>query len=122
MSPTIQIDPSSVFLVTGGARGIAARCTIALAQEFQCRWILLGRTKLEPFEPEWAQAVREEEPEKIGPAPALADVQRPQKKMFQSVPWISMPGRRRALSSETFSASNFARASMQHCTCGENSL
>ncbi len=50
-----RIHPSSVFLVTGGARGITARCTIALAQHFPCKWILVGRTKLDEVEPDWAK-------------------------------------------------------------------
>ncbi|GAX34611.1 type I polyketide synthase [Nodularia sp. NIES-3585] len=48
-------DPQSqVFLVSGGAKGITAKCVIELAQRYQCRFILLGRSAAEP-EPVWAE-------------------------------------------------------------------
>lgn len=43
------------FLVSGGARGITARCVIRLAQAADSRWILLGRSTLMPNEPDWAR-------------------------------------------------------------------
>ena len=51
----LQIDPSSVFLVSGGAKGITAECVIKLAQNYQCRWILLGRSEFASVEPTWAK-------------------------------------------------------------------
>jgi NAD(P)-dependent dehydrogenase (short-subunit alcohol dehydrogenase family) len=48
-----QISESSVFIVSGGARGITAQCVRALAQAYRCRWILLGRSQIKP-EPDWA--------------------------------------------------------------------
>lgn len=44
----------SVFLVSGGGRGITADCVLALAAAYQCRFILLGRTPLDAEEPAWA--------------------------------------------------------------------
>ncbi|MBV9389118.1 MAG: SDR family NAD(P)-dependent oxidoreductase [Chroococcidiopsidaceae cyanobacterium CP_BM_ER_R8_30] len=55
MTKKARIDPSSVFLVSGGAKGITAECVIRLAQHYQCRWLLLGRSSLEGDEPTWAR-------------------------------------------------------------------
>lgn len=46
--------PSSVFLVSGGARGITARCVVELATRFGCSFALLGRTAPVEPEPAWA--------------------------------------------------------------------
>ena len=46
-----SISHESVFLVSGGARGVTAACLIELARQFQPRFALLGRTSLE-VEPE----------------------------------------------------------------------
>jgi NAD(P)-dependent dehydrogenase (short-subunit alcohol dehydrogenase family) len=54
MNPTSQINSSSVFLVSGGARGITAQCVIRLAQQYSGRWILLGRSAIADAEPTWA--------------------------------------------------------------------
>ena len=51
-----KITPATVFLVSGGARGITAHCVIALAQQYHCKFILLGRTALQE-DPAWAQGV-----------------------------------------------------------------
>jgi acyl transferase domain-containing protein len=55
MTVQTQIRPSSVFLVSGGAKGITAKCTIRLAQKHPCKFILLGRSQLVESEPEFAQ-------------------------------------------------------------------
>ncbi|MBW4635671.1 MAG: SDR family NAD(P)-dependent oxidoreductase [Iphinoe sp. HA4291-MV1] len=49
-----QITPSSVFVVSGGGKGITAHCVIKLAQRYQCKFILLGRSAISP-EPSWAK-------------------------------------------------------------------
>ncbi|MEA5617310.1 SDR family NAD(P)-dependent oxidoreductase [Cronbergia sp. UHCC 0137] len=54
MTATVQINPSSVFVVSGGAKGITAQCTIKLAQQQPCKFILLGRSEL-IAEPEFAR-------------------------------------------------------------------
>lgn len=53
MIPKAEINPSSVFLVSGGAKGITAQCVIRLAQRYQCKWILLGRSENAGVEPAW---------------------------------------------------------------------
>ncbi|MBO3461043.1 SDR family NAD(P)-dependent oxidoreductase [Aetokthonos hydrillicola Thurmond2011] len=55
-----QIRSSSVFLVSGGAKGITAKCIIRLAQNYPCKFILLGRSELLDKEPDWAQDCFEE--------------------------------------------------------------
>jgi hypothetical protein len=40
MTTTVQVSPSSVFVVSGGAKGITAQCTIKLAQQQRCKFIL----------------------------------------------------------------------------------
>ncbi len=52
MTATLQVNPSSVFLVSGGAKGITAQCTIKLAQNQPCKFILLGRSEI-TTEPEY---------------------------------------------------------------------
>ncbi|WP_193194013.1 SDR family NAD(P)-dependent oxidoreductase [Nostoc sp. MG11] len=47
-------DSQSVFLVSGGGRGITADCVAELAKAYKSKFILLGRTVLQPHEPEWA--------------------------------------------------------------------
>ncbi|MGK5731682.1 SDR family oxidoreductase [Streptomyces sp. URMC 124] len=42
----LGLGPESVLLFAGGARGIAARCAVALAAAARCRVELLGRTPL----------------------------------------------------------------------------
>jgi NAD(P)-dependent dehydrogenase (short-subunit alcohol dehydrogenase family) len=60
MSPRLSINPSSVVLVSGGARGITAQCVIRLAERSQCKFILLGRSGFEENEPEWARDISDE--------------------------------------------------------------
>jgi NAD(P)-dependent dehydrogenase (short-subunit alcohol dehydrogenase family) len=54
MSTTLDLPSSSVFLASGGARGITAQCVIRLAQDYGGRWILLGRSASADGEPDWA--------------------------------------------------------------------
>lgn len=39
------VDARSLFVVSGGARGITASCVVALARRFGCGFILLGRSE-----------------------------------------------------------------------------
>ena len=50
-----QIDSSSVFLVSGGAKGITAKCVIRLASVCKSKFILLGRSEFTGEEPAWAR-------------------------------------------------------------------
>ncbi len=68
MITTFQIPPSSVFVVSGGAKGITAQCTIKLAQSqignfgslsHSGIFILLGRSEITP-EPGYAHDCLEE--------------------------------------------------------------
>lgn len=54
IATTTQIRSSSVFLVSGGAKGITAKCVIKLAQHHGCKFILLGRSQLLDTEPDFA--------------------------------------------------------------------
>ncbi|WP_225894162.1 SDR family NAD(P)-dependent oxidoreductase [Atlanticothrix silvestris] len=60
MTILTQINPSSVLLVSGGARGITAECTIKLAQHQPCKFILLGRSEVLKTEPDFAHDCLEE--------------------------------------------------------------
>ncbi|NEO89208.1 MAG: SDR family NAD(P)-dependent oxidoreductase [Moorea sp. SIO3G5] len=55
MIQTAQISQSSVFLVSGGAKGITAECVIRMAQHQPCKFILLGRSSMMKHEPDWAK-------------------------------------------------------------------
>ncbi|MBU2648179.1 SDR family NAD(P)-dependent oxidoreductase [bacterium] len=50
-----RIDTSSVFLVSGGGKGVTAACVMELAKRYRCRFILLGRSEIPPGEPDWAK-------------------------------------------------------------------
>ena len=54
------ITSDSVVLVSGGARGITAKCVIRLAQKTQCRFILVGRSGLSQAEPGYAANCQDE--------------------------------------------------------------
>ncbi|MEI6442263.1 MAG: SDR family NAD(P)-dependent oxidoreductase [Nostocales cyanobacterium ELA583] len=49
-----EITKDQVFLVSGGAKGITAQCVIKIAQQYQCKFVLLGRSTTES-EPVWAE-------------------------------------------------------------------
>lgn len=53
------IEPQSVFVVTGGARGVVATCLLALAKRLPLRFLLLGRTPLKAEEPFTREAADE---------------------------------------------------------------
>jgi len=60
----IQLKPNlssgDVLIVTGGARGITAACSIALARNFTPRLVLLGRSPVPFPEPEWLIPLEDE--------------------------------------------------------------
>ncbi len=53
------IDPSMVFVVSGGGRGITARCVAALAGVHPCGFLLVGRSPLLEEDPVWARGCEE---------------------------------------------------------------
>ncbi|ALO36604.1 peptide-binding protein [Colwellia sp. MT41] len=55
-----SIDNKSVFLVSGGAKGVTAHCVIEIAKQYQSTFILLGRSVFDENEPSWAQGITEE--------------------------------------------------------------
>jgi NAD(P)-dependent dehydrogenase (short-subunit alcohol dehydrogenase family) len=48
------VTADSVFLVSGGARGVTANCVIDMARAFQCKFILLGRSNFDFVVPDYA--------------------------------------------------------------------
>jgi NAD(P)-dependent dehydrogenase (short-subunit alcohol dehydrogenase family) len=60
MTTQTQNPTTSVFLVSGGARGITAQCVIKLAQHQPGKFILLGRSAIAESEPDFAQDCFEE--------------------------------------------------------------
>ncbi len=56
--PVTGVDASSVFVVTGGARGITADCVVALARQVPARFALLGRTRIDAPAPAWAEGAQ----------------------------------------------------------------
>jgi len=49
------ITPQDVFLVSGGAKGVTAKCVIEMAKAFQCKFILLGRSDYDYQVPDYAK-------------------------------------------------------------------
>ena len=60
MTENNLVDPSSVVLVSGGARGITAQCVVHLAERARCKFILMGRSSLDEIAIPGAEAVRDE--------------------------------------------------------------
>lgn len=50
-----KITSSSVFVVSGGARGITAHCVIQLARRYACAFLLLGRSARTSPESAWVE-------------------------------------------------------------------
>ena len=54
------VGPTSVFVASGGGRGITAQCVMRMAQTLRCAFILLGRTAAIGPDPSWAEDCRTE--------------------------------------------------------------
>ncbi|WP_413693352.1 SDR family NAD(P)-dependent oxidoreductase [Psychromonas sp. KJ10-2] len=52
-----SINQDSVFLVSGGAKGVTAHCVIELAKQYQSKFILLGRSQYQADEASWSLAI-----------------------------------------------------------------
>ncbi|MEO0898369.1 MAG: SDR family NAD(P)-dependent oxidoreductase [Bacteroidota bacterium] len=50
-----KVSKDSVFLVSGGARGVTASCVVEMAKTFQSKFILLGRSDMTFEVPSYAQ-------------------------------------------------------------------
>ncbi len=48
-----SLTPNDVVIVTGGARGVTAAVSIAVARAHRCKLLLLGRSPLPTDEPSW---------------------------------------------------------------------
>jgi len=55
-----SINSDSVFLVSGGAKGVTAHCVIEIAKQYQAKFILLGRSTFDDNEPSWAKDITDE--------------------------------------------------------------
>lgn len=55
-----SITPDSLFLVSGGARGVTANCVIEMAKAFRCKFILLGRSNADFVVPAYAKNENDE--------------------------------------------------------------
>jgi len=49
-----QLDKNKVFLVSGGAKGVTAHCVIEIAKQYQCKFILVGRSSYQAQEDNWS--------------------------------------------------------------------
>jgi len=75
---TTQPNINSVFLVSGGGKGITAQCVIALAARFGSTFVLLGRSSIAEPEPVWAAVCDDEAALKQAAIQAaMAEGQRP---------------------------------------------
>jgi NAD(P)-dependent dehydrogenase (short-subunit alcohol dehydrogenase family) len=54
------MNHQSTCLITGGGKGITAQVAIAIAQQYHCKFILLGRSPIDNPEPQWAQGCEDE--------------------------------------------------------------
>ncbi|MCD6344424.1 MAG: SDR family NAD(P)-dependent oxidoreductase [Anaerolineae bacterium] len=66
MNTTVAPNKHTTFLVSGGAKGITARCVIELARRYQCHFVLLGRSEIVEPEPDWATGAEDERALKQG--------------------------------------------------------
>ncbi|MDZ7845148.1 MAG: KR domain-containing protein [Anaerolineales bacterium] len=66
-------DENTLFLVTGGGKGITAENAIALARTFHSRFLLLGRSPLLSAEPPWAVGVETDQDLKKNALEALSE-------------------------------------------------
>ncbi len=52
-TPSAEITRDSVFVVSGGAKGITADCVLYLAKQYQCKFVLLGRSAMDAVDDSW---------------------------------------------------------------------
>jgi polyketide-type polyunsaturated fatty acid synthase PfaA len=55
-----RITADSVFLVSGGAKGVTTHCVARIASEYRCKFILLGRSAFSASEPAWSNGIADE--------------------------------------------------------------
>jgi acyl transferase domain-containing protein/NAD(P)-dependent dehydrogenase (short-subunit alcohol dehydrogenase family) len=54
------LTAKDVVVITGGARGVTAAVSIAVARAFACKLLLLGRSPMPASEPEWLAGIPDE--------------------------------------------------------------
>jgi acyl transferase domain-containing protein len=59
-SANSNITDKSVFLVSGGAKGVTAACIMPLAEKYKCSFILAGRASFSGVDPQWAENCSDE--------------------------------------------------------------
>ena len=77
-----KIDRNSVCLIAGGGRGITAQAAIAIARQYHCKFILLGRSEM-VSEPQWARNCNNEIELKKRILEHLLQQEKPTPKMVQ---------------------------------------
>ncbi|MGW0634210.1 SDR family NAD(P)-dependent oxidoreductase [Nocardia salmonicida] len=80
----LTLTTDDVLVVTGGARGVTARCVRELAARRPCEFILLGRTELDD-EPEWAAGVAEDALKAAAIAAVRAEGEQPTPKQVDRI-------------------------------------
>ncbi|MGN6367477.1 MAG: SDR family NAD(P)-dependent oxidoreductase [Phycisphaerae bacterium] len=61
-----SLTSADVVVVTGGARGVTAAVSVAIAREYQCKLLLLGRSPMPGAEPAWLDGLASEAEVKKG--------------------------------------------------------
>ena len=73
-----SISKDSVFLVSGGAKGVTTKCVEKLAARYQCKFILLGRSDFHSEEPQWVNdCLDETELKKLAMQELIAQGEKP---------------------------------------------
>jgi NAD(P)-dependent dehydrogenase (short-subunit alcohol dehydrogenase family) len=78
-----MLTKNDTLLVSGGAKGITAECVIRLAQAYQSKFILMGRSQLAASEPEWARGVADADLKKAAMQVYIAKGEKPNPRQIQ---------------------------------------
>ena len=81
-----QLDQNAVFLVSGGAKGVTAHCVIEIARQYQCKFILLGRSSYQAQEDDWSLShATEDELKKAAMQYLLSKGKKPSPKLIKQM-------------------------------------
>ena len=81
-----QLNENAVFLVSGGAKGVTAHCVIEIAKQYQCKFILLGRSSYQAQEDDWSLShATEDELKKAAMQYLLAKGEKPSPKLIKQM-------------------------------------
>ena len=81
-----QLNENAVFLVSGGAKGVTAHCVIEIARQYQCKFILLGRSSYQAQEDDWSLShTTEDELKKAAMQHLLAKGEKPSPKLIKQM-------------------------------------